>query len=286
MKILSTLVLFFVFSTFIACFFDKSEQSDKEVLVKIKNEKLYKEDVEKLIPENISYTDSMMHAENIVKKWIIDILMYETAYSNIGNEKSDIDALVEEYRKNLMRHRYKEYIINDKVSSEISEPEKKEYYENNKEQFILSDNLIKGLFLILPVNAPGIDNVRKWYVKTNEEAIENIEKYSLQNAIIYDYFYDKWIDFDDVIAKMPVDVSNQNLFLHNNNHIEISDSTNIYFLNISDKILVGNIAPYEYVETNISNILLNKRKIDYLREFSEILYRDAIKKGTVKFLNE
>jgi hypothetical protein len=286
MRFFATLCLFTLLGLSTACFFDKSEQSKGEVLVKIKDQKLFKEDVEKQIPKNISSSDSLMRAESLVKKWIIDILMFEAAYNNIGNEKNNIDVLVEEYRRNLLRHRYQEYIINDKVSSEISESEKRAYYENNKAQFILSDNLIRGLFLIVPVNAPGLDNVRKWYVSKSDDAIENIEKYSLQNAIIYDYFYDKWVEFDGVMLKMPYNVTNSNMFLRTNNHLEVSDSTHVYFLNISDKLLVGSNAPYEFVETNIANILLNRRKIDYLKDFSEILYRDAVKNGTVKFTNE
>jgi hypothetical protein len=185
-----------------------------------------------------------------------------------------------------MRHRYQERIIRDRVSADISVYDQMNYYEENKEQFILSRNLIKGLFLKVPVGAPGLENVRKWYVSGSVESLEKIEKYGIQNAIIYDYFYDRWVSFEEVMAKIPQRISNPAQFLKVNDHLEVSDSTHVYFLNISDKLLIGNLAPFDYVQTQIQSMLVNKRKIDYLREFGENLYRDAVKNGTVKIITE
>ncbi|MDR1222838.1 MAG: peptidyl-prolyl cis-trans isomerase [Tannerella sp.] len=271
---------------FFACGKSGFEQSTGEVLVRVKDKVLTREEVESLIPKNLSFADSLVRAESIVKKWAIDVLMDEVAYQNVGNEKAEIDKLVNEYRRSLMRHRYQEYIIRDRVSADISEYDQMKYYEENKQQFILSQNLIKGLFLKVPVDAPGLENVRKWYVSESEESLEKIEKYGIRNAIIYDYFYDHWVNFGDVMAKIPHRIANPAQFLRVNNHLEVSDSTHVYFLNISDKLLIGNPAPFDYVQTQIQTMLVNKRKIDYLREFGENLYRDAVKNGTVKIMTE
>jgi hypothetical protein len=280
---LSWILCIFLFFT---CGKSGFEQSSGEVLVRVKDKVLTRGEVKGMIPKNLSSTDSLMRAESIVKKWTVDILMDEAAYQNVGNDKAEIDKLVNEYRRSLMRHRYQEHIVRDRVSANISEYDQMNYYEENKQQFILSRNLIKGLFLKVPVDAPGLENVRKWYVSESVESLEKIEKYGIQNAIIYDYFYDHWVNFEDVMAKIPYKISNPTQFLRANNHLEISDSTHVYFLNISDKLPVGNPAPFDYVQVQIQAMLVNKRKIDYLREFGENLYRDAVKNGTVKIMTE
>lgn len=271
---------------FFACGKSGFEQSSGKILVKVKDKVLTREEVEGLIPKNLSSADSLMRAENIVKKWTIDVLMDEAAYQNVGSDKTEIDKLVNEYKRSLMRHRYQEHIIRDRVSADINEYDQLKYYEGNKQQFILSQNLIKGLFLKVPVGAPGLENVRKWYVSGSVESLEKIEKYSIQNAIIYDYFYDHWVNFEDVMAKIPHRISSPTQFLRINDHLEVSDSTHVYFLNISDKLLVGNQAPFDYVQVQIQTMLVNKRKIDYLREFGEKLYRDAVRNGTVEIMTE
>jgi len=273
---------FFCFFLFFACGNTRMDQSQGSVLVKIKDRVLTCEEIERQIPKGVSSSDSLMRAESLVKKWVIDILMYDVANQNIGDDKAEIDNLVGEYRRSLVRHRYQERIVKDKISADISEYDQKKYYDDNKEQFILDENLIKGLFVKVSVSAPELDNMRKWYVSGTEESLEKIEKYSIQNAIIYDYFYDRWEIFDEVMEKIPHQVSNPVQFLKFNNHLEVSDSTHVYFLKISDQLLVGNVAPFDYVRTQIQSMLANKRKIDYLREFGEDLYKDAVKKGEVK----
>jgi hypothetical protein len=240
-------------------------------------------EVKSMIPSGISSADSLIHAENYIKKWIIDKLTDVAAYKNIGDDRAEVDRLVNEYRRSLIRYRYQERLVKDKVSANIGEYDKLRYYEENKEQFTLSENLIKGLFLKVPVNAPKLDEVRKWYRAGNEDALEKIEKYSLQNAVTFDYFNDRWVRFEDYAVKMPQRFTDPARFLRINDHIEVSDSVFHYFLNISDKLLVGNIAPFDYVEPQIKNMLINRRKIDFLNKFGEELYKDAVKNGTVKF---
>jgi len=133
---------------------------------------------------------------------------------------------------------------------------------------VLKTNLIRGLFVKVPADAPGLDNVRKWYRSEKTDAVENIEKYSLSNAAVYEYFYDRWMDLDEVLQKMP---------------IETADSTYCYFLNISRYVTAGSIAPYDYARPEIEETMINQRKVDFLRNFEEELYRDAVRKGDVTF---
>jgi len=263
-----------------------STQSHLETLVKVNDRILTREEIELQIPKGLSAHDSLIRAESLVKKRIIEMLMDDVAYQYLGDEKMEIDRLVNEYRRLLIRHRYQERMANNKVSANLHESDQMAYYEENKEQFVLNENLIKGLFLKVPISAPGIDNIRSWYKSRSAESLEKIEKYCLQNALIYDYFYDHWVVFNDVMEKVPHHISNPTQFLKVNNYLEVSDSSFIYFLNISERLLVGNVAPFDYVQTQILSMLMNKQKIDYLREFGERLYMDAVKNGSVKYVSE
>jgi len=269
-----------------ACQRTGNASANQETLVKVNDRSVIREDIESQIPKGLSPEDSLIRAGSLVKKRIIDMLMDDVAYQNIGDERAEIDKLVNEYRRSLIRHRYQERLVNDRVSATIRDYEQMAYYEENKEQFVLSENLIKGLFLKVPLSAPGIDNIRKWYVQRSEESLEKIEKYSLQNALIYDIFYDNWVGFDEVMEKIPQKIANPAQFLKVNNHMEVSDSDYVYFLSIAERLPAGNIAPFDYVKTQIYSMLLNQRKIDYLREFGEKIYLDALKNGHVKFVSE
>lgn len=257
-----------------------------DVLVRVKGRTLKKSEVKNLIPWSASSADSLLMAESYVQKWIKDALVYDVALRNLGNAKADIDKLVEEYKRSLVRYRYQERLIDEKLKTEIQESDKLNFYEANQKKFILDKSLIKGLFLKIPVDAPGLSDVKKWYKSTDISSIEKIEKYSVQNAMIYEYFYDKWVDFDDVMENVPVHVSNPNAFLKTNKHVEIADSSYCYLLNIKEYLPSGSVEPYDYASPHIMEMLVNQRKVEFLKNFEDELYNDAIRSGDVEFHSE
>jgi len=275
------IAIFLIAIWFISACRPANPLSEEDGLVTVHGYTLYRNEVEKIIPNNISPSDSLLMAENYVKKWIKDVLTFEVAQRNIGKEEAEINRLVEDYRRSLLRHRYQEYMIRSRLTAEIREDEKMAYYQDNAGKFILDKSLIKGLFLKIPAESPGIADVKKWYRSNDPADLENIEKYSIQNASVYDYFYDRWIDLDEVLDKMPVNLSNKSHYLSTNNSMEVNDSLYCYFLNISEYLLPGNITPYEYADAQIQEMMINQRKMDFLYTFEEELYLDAVRKGEV-----
>lgn len=276
----------FIFIAFVSllCSCKKSQNMDSaDVLVKVKDRTLTRSEITNLIPRGISSADSLLLAESFVNKWVKDALVYNVALRNLGDEKEEVDKLVEEYRHSLVRYRYQEQLIRERLSAEFRESDKLSYYEQNQKKFVLDKALIKGLFLKIPLDAPGLTNVKEWAKSTSEASLEKIEKYSVQNASIYDYFYDKWVDFDQVMDNIPVHVASPNEYLKVNKFVEASDSTYCYLLNIKEYLPVGSVAPYDYAGPQIIEMLTNLRKVEFLKKFEDELYNDAIRSGDVKF---
>ena len=254
-----------------------------DVLVSVEGHSLLRSEVESVIPRTLSSADSLLVAESYVKKWVKDVLVYDVAEENLGEEMADVERLVEAYRHSLIRYRYQEQLVRERLSAEIRESDVLNYYETNQKKFELKTNLVKGLFLKVPIDAPGLTDLKRWYKSDDASAVEKIDKYSLQNAAIYDYFYDKWMDFEDVMENIPMQLSNPSAYLKANKTLEVSDSSYCYLLNIRDYIPAGQIAPYDYVQPQIMDMLLAQRKQKFLRDFEEELYNDAIRDGKVRF---
>lgn len=279
----------FVFIAFVSllCSCNKTQTiEDSGVLVKTRDRVLTRSEVIQVIPRGTSSADSLLIAENYIKKWAKNVLVYEVALRNLGDEKAEIDKLVEEYRYSLLRYRYQERLVKERLTANIQESDKLNYYDENQDKFKLDKGLLKGLFLKIPIDAPGLNDVKTWYKSSSEESLEKIEKYSVQNASIYDYFYDRWVDFDEVMGNIPIRITDANNFLKNNKNIEVSDSSFCYLLNINEYIPAGSIAPYDYAESLIVELLINQRKMDFLRNFENELYNDAIKNGEVIIYTE
>lgn len=283
---LGSLFFFFVFFIWL-CSCKRVEINEmKDIVASVGEETLGRSDVTRLIPKGISSSDSLLMAESIIKKWVKDCLVFDVALRNLGSEKEEVDKLVEEYRRSLIRYRYQERLVEEKLQADIRESDKLSYYEENQDKFVLDKGLIKGLFLKIPIDAPGLSDVKKWYKSIDVVSLEKIEKYSVQNAMIYDYFYDKWVDFDEVMENIPLQVSDPNAFLKANKVVEVSDSSYCYLLNIKEYLPVGDVAPYDYAGARIMEMLVNQRKVEFLRDFENELYNDAIRNGNVKFYSE
>ena len=264
---------------------EQRDHKGKTPLVEVDGNFLYKEDLMSVLPVGLSKDDSILFTEHYIRSWTEEILLYEKAANNIP-DNVDVDKLVENYRKALIMHTYQQELINQKLTNDISEQEITDYYGQNKELFKLENPLIKGLFIKVPLTAPQLNNVRRWYKSEKQDAIESLEKYSLQNAVKYEYFYDKWVDFDEVMDNIPIHVSNPNAFLKANKYVEVADSSYCYLLNIKEYLPFGSVEPYDYASSHVTEMLVNQRKVEFLKKFEDELYNDAIRSGDVEFHSE
>ena len=263
----------------------KTPEAARKPLLEVEGRFLYVDEVQQIIPPNVSVTDSTEIAHSYIRKWVTDVLMYENAKRNVTNI-NEIDELVESYRKSLTIHQYQQKMIEQRLPKEPSEVDLKAFYTQYSAQLVLKENIIKGLLLIIPQKAPKMSNVRSWVQSGNTKSLESIEKYSLQNAISYDYFGDKWLPLSEILKRIPLKVEDPSRFLSSNRFVETSDSTQHYFLRIESFKLSGHVEPYEMAKDRISNILLNKQKADFITKFENEIYNDAVSNETVTFFKK
>ena len=258
-------------------------EASKDVIVSLGNETLTKEELESYIPKGLSPQDSLIAAENYIQFWIREILVYEIANKNVA-DKVEIKRLVENYRQSLIKYRYQEQLVQEKLPKEITENAIRQYFEENKANFKLDAPLIKGMLIKIPTNASGIDNVRIWYKSKKTKDIESLDKYIVKNAVSYDDFLNHWIDLSSIKDKLPAEKLNKDVLRPG--YIELQDSSFYYFINIQDYLRPGDYEPIEYAEPYIKEILINQKKADFLRNIENDLYNDALKKGKIKFHTE
>ncbi len=151
---------------------------------------------------------------------------------------------------------------------------------------MLKENIIQGILLITPANAPQLANVRSWVQSGNTKALENIEKFSMQHAISYDYFAERWIPFSEILKKLPLQLEDQTSYLSGRRFVDLSDSTKHYFLNIKASRTIGETEPFEMAKPKIINLIMNKLKADFISNFENEIYNDALKNESVTFFKE
>ncbi len=261
---------------------ERYNHGGKQPLVEVDGNFLYQEDLQSVLPVPISVDDSVLFAEHYIRGWIENVLLNQKAENNIPNNK-EIEQLVANYRSSLITHAYQQELINQKLSKNIPENELMAFYENNKELFKLENPLIKGLFIKVPLTAPRLNDLRKWYKSESEDAIDNLEKYRIQNAVKYEYFYDRWIPISEMLDLIPLQVDSVEAYIDQKRQIELKDTDFYYFLNVSDFRRKGEEQPYEFARNDVSDMLVNIKQVDFIKQVKDDLYRQAIKKNKIKY---
>lgn len=275
MNIVKNWGVLFMFAGILAGCGQEHDHKGKSPLVEVAGEFLYKEDLQSALPFNISKDDSVLFAEHYIKNWIEDVLLFDKAEGNIpDNDK--IAKLVENYRRALIMHTYQEELVNQKLANDISDEEIRAYYEKNKDLFHLEHPLVKGLFIKVPLHSPDLGSVRNWYKKNNQDAVEKLEKYSLRNAVSYDYFYDRWMTVSDVAAKIPLKVldTDEN-YLDKNRNIEVKDTAFCYFLHVEEFLGKDKQKPLDFAQDEIKEILINLKRVEFINKVKKDLYERA-----------
>jgi hypothetical protein len=256
-------------------------------LVVIGDQVLRKEKLDEIIPKGLSKEDSLQFAEHYIRMWINDELMFQQAQRNIGNSK-DIDQMVEEYRKSLILHTYENKLVEERLNKNISEEEIKSYYQQNEKDFLLTETIIKGFILKVPLNAAKLDDLKEWCKKETQNPgsgnIENIEKYCIQNASIYEYFYDRWEPLGKLTENLAYAANGfaSPDFLKNNTFVEAQDSSFYYYLNIKECLMPGDKQPYEFAKAKIIDMLKNEKRTAFIKKIENDLYEEAVKSDKVK----
>ncbi|MEA1886150.1 MAG: hypothetical protein U9N72_02940 [Bacteroidota bacterium] len=227
--------------------------------------------------------DSISIARNYIDRWIRNELILGKAEENLSEEyQTEINMKLEETRANLMIYHYEQQMMLQKMDTLVTEQMITDYYDNHLQNFTLQSNILKVLFLKLPVEAPNIEKARAWYRSNEQKDIQSLESYAYQFAEKFDDFGENWISMNFLLRELPDNIDNESYFLRNNQYYETRDSDYHYFVNIRDFRLKGSLAPIEYVKDDIKTIILNNRKIDFLQELENGIYNEGIRDNSFR----
>lgn len=249
------------------------EHDSEGIIATIGDNHLYIEDIKNLIPEGTNSDDSTAIVNAYIQRWATDILIYDNAIRNISNQ-SEINKMVEDYRRTLIIHYYKQEMVNDKVKIPTDE-EVTLFYENNKNLFTLNEPIIKGALMKIPNNVKTDKIQRKF---KNLDNIEDIEKYALQYAKDYQLFTEYWRPLNEFIDIEKIKINKTGYY-------EEKDSLILTLINVTEYMPQGEIAPLEMVMENVRTTLHNQQKMEYLKNFGNDIYNHAIKYNQIKVKN-
>jgi hypothetical protein len=236
-----------------------------------------------LIQKGMNKSDSSAVIQNYINKWAKRELILLKAEENLSDEmKADIASELQETRTNLLIYQYQRQMMLEKMDTLISEAEMEKYYAANENSFLLSSNIVKALFIKLPLETPELDRIKKLARSDKQSDMQQLESYCFQFAEKFDDFSENWIPMSRLSVELKEDIQNEENFLKRNTFFETKDSSSVYLISIRDYRLRTTLAPFEYVKDDIKRIIWNTRRFEFIQALENGIYNEALKKNSFK----
>ena len=268
-----------------SCNFFKAKE-DSEPVARVNDTYLYKDDLAAVVPLGASKQDSTMLVNSYINRWARQLLLMDGALVNLSEEKqNEFLKLVEQYKNDLYTKAYLERLVKKNIDTLMHSNEEKAFYQANKESFKLNDDLIKFRYISLPLNPIDIDTIKKRFKRFKPKDKRYLDSISVQFRA-YSLNDSIWIKFSEVADKIPVvTLENKNQLLKKSNYVQLKDSLNLYLMRVIDVRFQNDYAPLDYVKTSIKQIVINKRKLELIKQLENDITKDAIKNNQFQIYN-
>ena len=263
--------------------FTKKEERKEPIVASVGETNLYLSELASVIPRGISRNDSIVLAKSYINTWAKQQLLLQKAEENISEVNSKkIDDLIKAYRQSLYINGYKESLIKQQLDTIVTEEAILTYYENNKENFKLNEELLQIKYVYFGNDFLDKKEAIEKFKSEEEEDLEDLESLTI-NFKDYQLRDSSWTTYDNVLQKIPPFryEAKENL-LKKSKFIKKEDSLGVYLVAVNDVLLRNDIAPLSYIENNIKQLILHKRKIELVRDIEKTLINDAIKNNEFK----
>lgn len=284
---------------------DKEHMPDRaDVLLEIGDSMLRKSDVVARIPVGLSPADSAALFRTIVRTWVEEMLLCDMAEERIGN-LDEIESKVADYRRKLIVASYLQTVRDNGRRTSDSESVRR-YFEAHRSEMHLEAPAVKGIYVKMPSGAERVDDVRRWVKSATDASVDNLEKYGLAQALQYDYFKDKWIDWQTIAEEIPYRFSDPEAFLSGllpaesvasesnkkaerkaakGGYFETENGGAVYMLHISGWLPSGSEMPYDLAASRITPMLEDREAAATEQRLVRSLYQKAKKEKRLRIVS-
>ena len=199
------LVLGIALLTFSSCRAISSLLYDDEVVAEVGRHYLYRSEVASLIPDGTSEEDSLRLALQYVNSWATDLIFLDVAEAQLTKDELDVSEELEEYRRSLLKYRYEQRYINERLDTMVADSQIDDYYLEHVENFVLEVPVVKARFLRISADSPNLGVIRKKMSSSLIEDLEAADSLSYFSAVKYTDYNGGWTDMVSLSREFGTD---------------------------------------------------------------------------------
>ena len=150
-----------VLSALTSCRAISSFLNNDETVAEVGNARLYRSQLNALIPKGISQEDSVRLARQYINTWALDEVFLNIAEEQLSKAEKDVTRELEEYRRSLLKYRYEDLYVNERLDTAVSDDVVEDYYASHQEKFLLNRPVVKARYLRIASDSPSLAKIRR-----------------------------------------------------------------------------------------------------------------------------
>ena len=250
-----------------------------EIVAEVGQDKLFRSEIDALMPKGMAKEDSIRIAMQYINAWASDRVYVAIAEEQLSKSEKDVTKELEEYRKSLLKYRYEQLYVNERLDTAVSEDKVEEYYEAHKESFILARPLVKARFLRIHTDSPMLENIRKKMQSSDTDDIIEADSLAFSSAMMFTAWNNEWQDITVLARELGVAYDSV-LGMMKNGWVRQDDTTGVtHIAYISEILRSGEYAPVDYSAERIKDIIISTRKQALILALERDLLNDARENG-------
>ena len=242
------------------------------------------EELQKVIPNGISPEDSTILAKQYINSWAMDHVYMEVAESQLSEAERDVSQELETYRRSLLKYRYEQLFVNQRLDTLVSEEQINEFYDKHQDRFVLKQPVVKARFMSIKSDSPNLKMIQK--KMASEDAMDVMEADSMAylSAFKFATWENTWIEASQLAKEFGAESASV-MSSMKKGWIERTDTNDIKSIAyISEIKTAGQMAPIEYSAPFIKDMIISARKQTLISTLEQDLMIDARENGKLEIL--
>jgi len=272
-------ILGIVLPALMSCRAISSFLSEEETVAEVGTERLYRSELNKLIPKGIAIEDSIRLARQYINTWASDLVFQKIAEEQLSKAEKDVTKELEDYRKSLLKYRYEQLYVNERLDTAVSEDMIEEYYVSHEDRFILQRPVVRARFLLISSDSPSLGKIRKKMASDEVADLVEADSLAYSSALKFMTWDNRWIDISVLAREFGTDYSSV-VGGMNGKWVEKTDTTGLVSLAyVAEIVRSGQMAPVEYCTPMIKDMIISARKQSLITTLEQDLLKDARESG-------
>ena len=251
-------------------FFDK-----EEVVAEVGQAKLRKSELDRVVPAGLPAEDSVRLARQYINTWALDQVFLNVAEQQLSKTEKDVTRELEAYRTSLLKYRYEQLYVNERLDTAVSDDAVQEYYEAHSSKFILQRPVVKARFLSISEDSPMLKTIRKKMSSDEVEDILEADSLAFSSAFKFTTWNNEWIDAAVMAREFGQDYASvlSGVSKGWNERTDTSGVVNAAY--VTEMVPKGAMSPLEYSTPFIKDMIISARKQALVSALEHDLLEDA-----------